>query len=442
MKQEESKIQNTTPKEVMKDCHRLYETFIMTYTYAKNAWKKSQDSNLLRLMYEKKTNKYFLLIIPLVKENVMVRAYLTSKCDYKKYSRYFYRFKSEQGKVFGFLFLTTVVSKDADTLYDYVTEIIKNGKLSDIKLMRTTEAKPNQQNKTLTGVPNESSHKTWYSSLFRTKKKGRNHTINSSFRSSHVKTESSREKSGLILTRKTPYHVEFDQSTQKLVGLPPEWESSILNSFFLPYKCLKTVKTSKYKSEIPEILLKLKENIIRFEGLTKEGIFRVSTSYKDLAPVVRQYNSSNFDECTNPLLLAQIFKKFYRELPVPIIKDNQLSNFMDKERLIRIKDQKVEDIMKKENAHLGNQDFSFAKEIFGGIPEPLKSLFEFLLDFFIEISKNKDANRMNEENLAIVMSPNLFRIKKTLGSAEIIMLTTEMKKFMKNCIILRREGAI
>jgi hypothetical protein len=47
---------------------------------------------------------------------------------------------------------------------------------------------------------------------------------------------------------------------------------------------------------------------------------------------------------------------------------------------------------------------------FGTLPEPQKTLLDWLLHLLIVVSSNHDVNKMTAQNLAIVVAPNLYDV--------------------------------
>lgn len=61
---------------------------------------------------------------------------------------------------------------------------------------------------------------------------------------------------------------------------------------------------------------------IKYLGLYVEGIFKVSPSHRQLVEVVEKLNNHenvDFSECESVHIAAAVIKKYFRELPEPLI---------------------------------------------------------------------------------------------------------------------------
>lgn len=73
-------------------------------------------------------------------------------------------------------------------------------------------------------------------------------------------------------------------------------------------------------------------------------------------------------------------------------------------------------------------------EIIENFPEPNCSLLCWLLDICVDVTDNSKINSMNERNLAIVISPNLYRTEK-LDPTKLIICAQKFMNFMLLAIL-------
>merc|ERR1719229_637993 len=99
------------------------------------------------------------------------------------------------------------------------------------------------------------------------------------------------------------------------------------------------------------------------------------------------YKCIDFGE-VNGILIANLIKIFFRELPEPLLDG--------------IGCVKIEMIEKTKNI------FILSDIINNGMNEPNKSYFKWLLDLCVDIVKYENVNKMTCKNMAVVMAPNMY----------------------------------
>ena len=82
-----------------------------------------------------------------------------------------------------------------------------------------------------------------------------------------------------------------------------------------------------------------------------------------------------------------------------------------------------------------NTDFNL-DEILDSIDEPFQSIFLWILDLCIDVSKYENKNKMNHKNMAIVIAPNLFDVMK-LDISKALSISDCLVAFLSKCIKLR-----
>ena len=80
------------------------------------------------------------------------------------------------------------------------------------------------------------------------------------------------------------------------------------------------------------------------------------------------------------------------------------------------------------------------KEVIENMPDPYRSVYEWILDLCVEVVNNK-VNKMDSKNMSIVLSPNLYQLEsEASGAADAMpspaafMFTESLQKFTQACI--------
>eukprot|EP00477_Mikrocytos_mackini_P001096 GAHX01001177.1.p1 GENE.GAHX01001177.1~~GAHX01001177.1.p1 ORF type:complete len:472 (-),score=99.70 GAHX01001177.1:35-1450(-) len=447
----------------------IIECYIMLYSFKDNRWMKVCDANEIKLLKVVSSSSHFLSIRTLNRTNKQFDFELNSKYDYKIYSKFFHRLRTDDNDVFGLLFLSGDDNEIPHQFYKFITEIVIEGKLQVPPVDTVHPKNPTCIGDTIHKVRNEKQTP---------KKESKIEPISPPKKKDRSKSKLSflnffrRGKTGSMTTPKynapepkahketlsyTELHVEFDTKTKRLIGLPEEWERILETRFSMPYKYLELVKVSPYKEKIPKILVKLREQMTKNNGLDKTGIFRVPGGKTRVDEVMKEINRGDFS-CDDTFVMAHIFKKFYREMPKSVLNQKCLNMFLDKVRndnrdytLAKIGRRSINDgigeIYKKpvsivkQNAE-NRERTKFTKDIIANINEPELSMYMFLLDFCKEVVDREELNKMSAENLAIVLSPNIFCVKKAMTQLDLIKVTTEVKQFLHNCIRMKLDGEL
>mmetsp|Transcript_6164 Transcript_6164/g.9425 ORF Transcript_6164/g.9425 Transcript_6164/m.9425 type:complete len:866 (-) Transcript_6164:227-2824(-) len=140
---------------------------------------------------------------------------------------------------------------------------------------------------------------------------------------------------------------------------------------------LKRRKLRKYDAPIPTALISLRTAIVKLRGVLTVGIFRRNASTKDLMRLQREINLGRPvltpGEMPNFVAMAHLIKKFYLELPSPILTEDELK--------------------------LG--EGRGPEAVILSIPEPRKSMFLWLLDMGAVTQKFSSSNRMHTKALGV-----------------------------------------
>lgn len=145
-------------------------------------------------------------------------------------------------------------------------------------------------------------------------------------------------------------------------------------------------------TKIALVIKKCCDLIRNNDGLIEEGLLRIAPSasrlkrFKAALDVhADSFDKSNFDVH----VAAGALKHYLRELPEPLLSNN----YNDWEKA-------------NAHSHIEKRKASF-KKIIDSLPEINRKNVEFLFRFLKDVESQKDVNKMNSSNIAIVVGPNL-----------------------------------
>jgi hypothetical protein len=206
------------------------------------------------------------------------------------------------------------------------------------------------------------------------------------------------------------------------VGLPPEWESALAVQFGLPPNLSECEDVPGYNAPIPTVLLKMQQYLVEHDGLDVKGIFRLAPDAEECASVKKQLNSKEFESCQDVNCISNLIKVWFRDLP------RKLFGFL-----------KPRDV---ENCKVPSDTDQVARK---SIPEPYLSIFVWLLDLCVLVTKRSHINAMTPQNMAIVIAPNLIASPElSIGSSPKAALAAmneakQVTKFFELAILRRTE---
>lgn len=195
-------------------------------------------------------------------------------------------------------------------------------------------------------------------------------------------------------------HVSYDEDLARFVGLPPEWRDMNVQ-FGVPLARVPRKAVPGYRERIPCILQMMKEYLFQNGGQHVVGIFRLAPDKDECAAVKAQLNSGTFEGCSDVNIIANLIKVWFRELP------ECLFDVIPEQTIYRVVDMPVRCcvlcVLKRfSSSHLAllpmQQLDNVAAEI-EKIPEPSRSMTEWLLDLMAEIVIFEHENKMNAKNM-------------------------------------------
>jgi len=132
---------------------------------------------------------------------------------------------------------------------------------------------------------------------------------------------------------------------------------------------------------------------LKDKALDEEGLFRVNGSYSEVEQLIKSLSAGNpIPSGSNPHSVASILKKFFRELPEPLIPNAYQSDFAEA-LLVEDEDLKL--------ATLG--------ELVDALPPLNRLVFDYLMEFLYLVSTHSEKNLMSCRNIGIVFAPTLIR---------------------------------
>uniref|UniRef100_A0A8C5M7P7 Rho GTPase activating protein 25 n=1 Tax=Leptobrachium leishanense TaxID=445787 RepID=A0A8C5M7P7_9ANUR len=178
----------------------------------------------------------------------------------------------------------------------------------------------------------------------------------------------------------------------------------------------------KYGRHSVPILMEKCVDFIRENGLNEEGIFRLPGQDNLVKQLREDFDAGerpSFSSDTDVHTVASLFKLYLRELPEPVVPWCQYDAFLGCEEKICINEDKGHEELIRQIRLLPKENYN---------------LLCFLCRFFFEVQKNSIENKMNAENLAMVMGVNLLK-SKSEEPAAMMQSTSIIQKLMTLMII-------
>jgi len=175
-------------------------------------------------------------------------------------------------------------------------------------------------------------------------------------------------------------------------------------------KDLEWVKSGKY--DLPKPLAVLNENFTRLDGFHSEGVFRLAGQQGLMKDMKSYMNAHKGDlevkEDFSINEVANLIKLWFRELP------NLLLNSLNSNQI----QMPTAEECWKEYCTLDKQT---------------RDLLDWLFTLLVQVSVNKDQNKMTLQNLAIVVAPNLYE-SPSADPMEGLMMSQKAVQFVQNVL--------
>jgi len=167
--------------------------------------------------------------------------------------------------------------------------------------------------------------------------------------------------------------------------------------------------------KVPAILALMRRSLIEHGGLSQEGIFRLAGEQTEIKRIKEIMNKKEFSSSNDVNTIASLIKIWFRELPTPIL------NALPAESIFY------------------SNDINDCVTAFNTLPEPQKTLLEWLLHLLIMTATNSTINKMSAQNLAIVVAPNLYDVS-TSNPMEGLVMSQKCVQFLHNVLLWKIQN--
>jgi hypothetical protein len=171
-----------------------------------------------------------------------------------------------------------------------------------------------------------------------------------------------------------------------------------------------------YAAPIPTVLLNMKQYLLTHNGLNTVGIFRLAPDQDERRVAMDQVDQGTFEQCDDVNTIATLIKVYVRELP-----DNLLMS-MDSDDI--------------ENCETPQQAAGFMQRL----NQPEQSLYYWLIDLCVEVSRHSEINKMTFKNLGVVFGPNLISPTRESDPHRQLAISQKVNSFFEKCCA-HRAGA-
>lgn len=209
-------------------------------------------------------------------------------------------------------------------------------------------------------------------------------------------------------------HVTFDRFNGFL-GLPVEFEpevpqrapSASANVFGVSAESMQCSLDPRGNS-VPTILLLMQRRLYQQGGLRVEGIFRITAENGQEEHVRDQLNNGIILDGIDVHCLAGLIKAWFRELPAGVL------DHLEPEVLMHCQSE-------EESARLMKL-----------LPPTQAALLDWAINLMADVVQEKQWNKMNDRNIAVVFAPNMTHMADPLTA---IMHVVHVMNFLKMLIV-------
>jgi len=167
--------------------------------------------------------------------------------------------------------------------------------------------------------------------------------------------------------------------------------------------------------KVPAILGLMRRSLVEYGGLSQEGIFRLAGEQTEIKRIKEIMNKKEFSSSNDINTIASLIKIWFRELPTPIL------NALPAESIFY------------------SNDMHDCVNAFNTLPEPQKTLLDWLLHLLIMTATNSGINKMTAQNLAIVVAPNLYDVS-TSNPMEGLVMSQKCVQFLHNVLLWKIQN--
>ena len=202
--------------------------------------------------------------------------------------------------------------------------------------------------------------------------------------------------------------------------MPKEWESELSKQFGLPPFLLECAHVEGYTAPIPGCLIMMKDYLVKNGGLDVQGIFRLAPDKKASNDAKQSIDEGRFSGVDDVNCISNLLKVWFRDLPRALLqsaKTEEVLNCRTEEQVVSIID---------------------------SIEDPYNSILLWLLDLCADVAEQKDVNLMSSRNMAIVMTPNLYKapeLDATMSNAtQVMQLCKKYTEFFEQAVDWRSNN--
>jgi len=141
---------------------------------------------------------------------------------------------------------------------------------------------------------------------------------------------------------------------------------------------------------VPALVEQCTVSLVSSGALKKEGLIRVSANAEDLMRLTQRINSGQFvsmDKIDSHCIMC-ILKKFFRDLPDPVFTHKQFAFFLEANELEDPDEKLIE-----------------MQVLIEELPAANQFLLQHIFSFFSLLASYSEENKMNSQNIAVVMAP-------------------------------------
>jgi hypothetical protein len=143
-------------------------------------------------------------------------------------------------------------------------------------------------------------------------------------------------------------------------------------SFASELSSLKYVNDEEFS--VPEILFKLKQNLLSRNGLSTEGLFRISGDELQIQRIKYVLDTNQAFDCKDAHCTASVIKLWFREMPHPLFKGIDLAKL-------------------NENSNVD--------EVLDVLAPAERNLLAWLVDLCALVAEHQEINKMPPKNLGM-----------------------------------------
>jgi len=166
---------------------------------------------------------------------------------------------------------------------------------------------------------------------------------------------------------------------------------------------------------VPSILVSMKKSLIEYGGISTEGIFRLAGEQTEIRRIKETMNKKEFTSSNDVNTVASLIKIWFRELPNPIL------NCLPAESIFY------------------SNEVSDCVSAFEKLPEPQKTLLDWLLHLLLSVAAQSAVNKMSAQNLAIVVAPNLYDVASS-NPMEGLVMSQKCVQFIHNILLWKIQN--